>query len=314
MAERADKIPVLVYTRGRPGPDIAIVGGIHGNEFYGPAAILSLRNQLRAALVSGTVRLVPAANLAAVVERSRSAAGARGDMNRQFGTTARNSSEKLFYVAQDLWNEHLAGCDVLVDLHSGGRCELLPHVRFSGAEESVLPLVGALGIKYGMKYGSLPPGLLISRARHDGAVSLGVELGAEHRVESRTLESLVKGLVNLLRFIGTLKGPYITSPLPILVRPGEKRRSGVEGFFFPTVSVGRHVKEGEELGVFTSLQSLRSRKVYAWTSGLLFTLLTAGPARKGEKLAEIVPEAEQSQERTTLPAGNVTKDRWNPSP
>jgi len=279
---------VVIRSDGRPGPVVAFVGGVHGDEFYGPAAVLIIAKRLAATAVHGEVILVPAANPFAVEERARSSARVRGNLNRQFGSEARSADRTLYLLAQRLWEKHLARADVLIDIHSGGHQRMLPHARFTGAPSEILPITRAIGINYAMHYASLPSGLLISKARSEGARALGLEIGGALELDQRLLRKLSDGLWNLLIHLDVVRGVERKSTAPDLVRPGTKQRASVPGWFIPRVDVGANVRKGETLGTFTSLRALRDRQIRALRDGKVYTILTGGPTTPGETLIEIV--------------------------
>jgi predicted deacylase len=279
---------VVVRYDGQAGPIVALVGGIHGDEFYGPAAILAIAKRLKAVEVRGEVILVAAANPFAVVERARSSAQVPGNLNRQFGSNPKAAHPALYAMAQWLWTTHFSRAAVLVDIHSGGHQRMLPHARFTGNSEEILPMVRAMGIEHAMKYGSLPPGLLISRGRCNGSMALGLEVGGGLELNPQLLRKLSDGLWNLLIHLRVVDGAERKLRMPRLVTPGKKLRASAPGVFIPRVSVGDKLRKGDVVGEFTLFSSSKSRPVRALNDGTVFTLLTGGPAAKGETVVEIV--------------------------
>lgn len=280
---------MTVRSSGVEGPVIAIVGGVHGDEFYGPATVVAVAKRLQDIEVRGKVILVPNANPFAVGERARSSRRVRGDLNRQFGEIPLAADPVLQSVAEEIWSAHLSRVQVLADIHSGGDHWMLPHVRFTGEPISVLPLVQAMGIEYAMRYRSLPPGLLMSRSRRSGAVAMGIEVGGGHELEEDVLAMITEGIWGLLRYLGVVAGEQIRSRTPSVVSPGVKQRASAPGIFIPSVDVGAVVNRGDSVGEFTTFATLRSGPIYAPTAGTVFSLLKCGPADRGTKLVEIVP-------------------------
>lgn len=288
MAPATTSPKVVTLSDHRPGLTVALIGGVHGDEFYGPAAILAVEKRLRDRDIVGKVILVAVANPFAAIERSRSAVQLAGNLNRQFGDAPRAADPKLYALARTLWVEHLSQADVVVDVHSGGHQRILPHARFSGDSEKVVPLVGAIGIQYAMKYRSLPPGLLISRARQNGITSFGLEVGGGLELHPPVLRSLSAGLWSLLVHLGVVAGTAKKVVMPRLVSPGPKQRANTSGFWIPMVDVGERVGKGDRVGEFTSFFSHQSRWICARSHGIVFTVLTGGPAARGETMVEIV--------------------------
>ena len=69
-AYRRVTIPVLKIEAG-PGPAVALMAGVHGDEWEGQAAILQLWQLLPGVLQRGTVYLLPAANAEASLAGTR---------------------------------------------------------------------------------------------------------------------------------------------------------------------------------------------------------------------------------------------------
>lgn len=110
--------PVTAHTfRGSaPGPTIAVVAGVHGDEATPIAAVGALRQALT--VRAGTVILIPAANPAAILAGSRYAHD-HVDLNRCFDLTEAISSDEVRAVgahARALLGL-VAAASAVLDLH-----------------------------------------------------------------------------------------------------------------------------------------------------------------------------------------------------
>ena len=116
-AYRRITVPVLKIEAG-PGPAVALMAGVHGDEWEGQAAILQLWHLLPGVLQRGTVYLLPAANAEASLAGTRLSPSDAGNLNRAFlGAPARGYTES---VAAALETRLLPRIQALVDVHSGG--------------------------------------------------------------------------------------------------------------------------------------------------------------------------------------------------
>ncbi len=118
-APAADLLPALAdavqIESGKPGPRVAIVGGIHWDESSGIAAAEALPAWLSGRLACGTVMVVAVANPLAAASRS----GPSGlDLNRLFPGGEGSSSPEAVR-ARDLFAA-LRGYDLVLDLHEEG--------------------------------------------------------------------------------------------------------------------------------------------------------------------------------------------------
>ena len=94
-AYRRVTVPVLRIDAG-PGPAVALMAGVHGDEWEGQAAILDLWHSLPGMLQRGTVYLLPAANVEASLAGTRLSPSDGGNLNRAFlGAPARGYTESV---------------------------------------------------------------------------------------------------------------------------------------------------------------------------------------------------------------------------
>ena len=95
-AYRRITIPMLRIEAG-PGPAVALIAGVHGDEWEGQAAILDLWHHLPAILQRGTVYLLPAVNAEASLAGTRLSPADGGNLNRAFlGAPARGYTCLLY--------------------------------------------------------------------------------------------------------------------------------------------------------------------------------------------------------------------------
>ncbi|MEI6386564.1 MAG: succinylglutamate desuccinylase/aspartoacylase family protein [Spirochaetota bacterium] len=105
----------VLIESGRPGPRVAVVGGIHGDETSGIALAEALPSRLSGRLTRGSVLVVAVANPLAASSRS----GPSGlDLNRLFPAGDREDNPEAAR-ARELF-AILRGCDLVVDLHEEG--------------------------------------------------------------------------------------------------------------------------------------------------------------------------------------------------
>lgn len=100
------------------GPTVAILAGVHGDEYEGVIAALSLARSLPEELVSGSVKIVSPAHPAAWQMCTRSSPIDGANLARVFpGSESGSATEQLAHAL----TENVIKCaDVLIDLHSAG--------------------------------------------------------------------------------------------------------------------------------------------------------------------------------------------------
>ena len=111
-------LALYVATGTRPGPTLAVLAGVHGDEYEGPVAIADLLAALDPAALTGTLIAVPVANPPAFAAGTRTSPLDGLNLARTFpGRRDGSASERL---ACALTEEVIAIADALIDLHSGG--------------------------------------------------------------------------------------------------------------------------------------------------------------------------------------------------
>ena len=109
---------VVTISAPSPGPTVAILGGVHGDEYEGVIAARWLTAFLRSTLVRGTIRVAAPAHPAAWESTSRESPTDGKNLARVFPGSPDGSATEV--VAHELTQQLIAGADLLIDLHSAG--------------------------------------------------------------------------------------------------------------------------------------------------------------------------------------------------
>ena len=112
------QLPITVIAGGA-GPTVLLTGGVHGDEYEGPILLARLANELEPRQVAGRLLILPVLNVPALEAGRRTSPLDGLNLNRVFPGRPEGGVTELIahFVAERLLPE----CDVLVDLHSGGR-------------------------------------------------------------------------------------------------------------------------------------------------------------------------------------------------
>ena len=104
------------FSTFQPGPDLLVLGAVHGNEICGPKAIRKVIDEIRGnclSLVRGSVTFVPVVNYKAFLQNTR-----EGDrnLNRDLreAPISRDNEDRVANILCPLLRSH----DVLLDIHS----------------------------------------------------------------------------------------------------------------------------------------------------------------------------------------------------
>jgi len=262
LAHRPDGSPVrlpLIVIRGtRSGPTLYVHGGIHGDEYEGPEAILRVTERLDASSVAGTVIAVPFVNPPALEGGTRRSSFDQGDLNRFFPGKARGFfSDQLCKVIID---EFVSRANYLIDIHSNGENFMhLPHVLYvndpSPAARQSLEMAKAYGVQY-LHGGPAWPNVIRMEAVRRGIPAITPEIGGEGRLREAETQMDVRGILNVMRYLGMLEGPLESLPDAYTMveghRDGEYMNTRTGGLLRSRVSLGASVREGEVLGVLVN--------------------------------------------------------------
>ncbi|MCX7631490.1 MAG: succinylglutamate desuccinylase/aspartoacylase family protein [Geminicoccaceae bacterium] len=249
-------IPVGVL-KGGEGPTVALVGGVHGDEYEGPVALFELFRELAPETLRGRLILLPMANTPAVLAGTRCSPVDRGNLNRLFVGDPGLDHEPTKAIAHWIEEELLPLCDALLDLHSGGRTLLYvpsalartgPEDPRRAAKLAALEAFGA-PVSYLVAAAGNETGLLAAADRK-GVLALGTELGGAGTLTPATLALARRGIAGFLTHLGVIEtraaAPSATRLLE--VRPEHHLWAPRRGLFAPAVLEGTEVEAGQTAG------------------------------------------------------------------
>jgi predicted deacylase len=217
---------IVEHAGARPGPTVALLGGVHGDEDEGVLAAQRVGVFLcEHPLQRGIVRAVPVAHPAAYAANRRTSPLDGLNLARCFpGDATGEPTERL---AHELTEHVIRGSDLLVDLHSAGRDYAMP--TFAGYVESDDD-VGRRSRRAAAVFGAplvwahpapVAPGRTISTAVELGIPSIYVEGSGGGSLERDELELLVDGVLGVLAELGMTASRREPRP-----RPGRLVRGG----------------------------------------------------------------------------------------
>lgn len=201
-------LDVFVCRGRRPGPTALVVGGIHGDEYEGPAAVWRLAASLRPDDVAGTVILIPVASPPAWEAGTRVTPPDGVNLARVFPGSADGSpTERL---AHFLFQSFGRRCDYLIDLHSGGvEYDFVPIAGFRGEANPENPSFAAASAMGLGALWQLPdrPGVFSREVAQLGAVTVGAEYRGAGRLNNAGARDYALGIRACLSLWGIVEGP-----------------------------------------------------------------------------------------------------------
>lgn len=249
-------VPVSVIANG-DGPTVLLMAGNHGDEYPGQVAILKLWRELEAADVTGRLILIPTLSSPAAKAGTRLSPLDGKNFNRCFpGNPSGTPSEILaHYLSTVLFPM----ADIVIDLHTGGRsmnfvpCAHMHLVPDRKQREAMILATEAFLTGFTFLYTDVAgTGLLPAEAERQGKIVITTELGGSEAVLASVHRLCQRGLRNVLRHCGVLRGAVEARQRParwVQALDREDYRFAPEsGLYENCVELGENVKRGDVLG------------------------------------------------------------------
>lgn len=288
-------IPLCVIRNGE-GSTALLTGGNHGDEYEGPLALYELARTLEPEHVSGTVIIVPAMNYPAFRAGTRTSPIDKGNMNRSFpGRPDGTVTEK---IADYFQRELLPRADIVLDFHSGGKT--LDFLPFCAAhtlpdqklQERAFAAVEAFSAPFSMRMTEIDAvGMYDTAAEAMGKVFVTTELGGGGTSRAETVRIARRGVVNVLRHAGIVRGAVAASTTRWLDMPSGDCFAFAEddGMIETVVDLGEKVEEGQAVARIhpTGRTGQIPREINARMSGLLAARHFPGLVKAGDCVSVI---------------------------
>ena len=290
-------IPVSIVHGAKPGPVLALVAGVHGQEYTPVLALQRLLTTLDAKNLTGTVILVHVANMPSYLSRTIYYSPVDGkNLNRLFpGRADGTLSERIALV---LTRDVIERATHVVDLHCGdGNESLRPYTYWitTGA-----PAVAEAGKQMALAFGL--DHIVVDRERPTdpkasiylsntaitrGKPALTIESGGLARTDEESIAAIERGISGLLKHLGMrVQGPAPVT-YAIWIERGEVLRSSGTGIFYPAVERGFTVAQGTLIGRVTDFHGRVVEEISAPFAGEVLYVIGTPAISKGEPIAYI---------------------------
>lgn len=292
------ELPVLVVAGARPGKTLLVTGGVHGDEFEGPAALQRLYAELDPQTLAGTLLAIPIVNTPAYEAGLRVNPDDRQDLARVFPGDPRGTvSEQIAHCLTDVFFRR---ADFYLDLHSAGQYYRMPPlVGYQLRAEPLLSAQRAAAHAFGLPlvWGTPSyPGRSLSTAGDLGVPSLYAEITGEGRCRADDMQAYVDGVKRLLAHLEMLaEAPRTPAPRWVVEDDSPQagflqvqNRAPIGGFFRAEVDVLQRVKQGERLGVIVDPLGNELHVATAPHAGFVVFLRTFPRVHAGDPVCTIL--------------------------
>jgi len=289
-------VPAGVIVNGT-GPTILMIGGVHGDEFEGPVAMVKFLHSTEAEQVQGRIIVLPALNSPAVHASSRVSPYDNVNLNRAFPGDPNGSPTQI--IADFVENSIMPVCDAVIDLHAGGKaswfapCSMamkldndkeLTEKNFQLARAFGAPLIWVMGILNDDRS-------VNGAAYRQNIPSMAAELGGGGQVSPSTLKIGEDGIRSMLKEIGVLPAANKAETAHSVYIEISQRRLQVPspryGLFEPMFEPGDAVREGDCIGFVHNIEEIDQDPIEVKfpISGIAFVRAHRGIVQRGDLLA-----------------------------
>lgn len=291
------EMPVVIANGEGDGPRLALIGGIHGCEYAGIEAVVSVMRELDPGTLSGVVLSVNVVNVPAFIQRTAYVCPLDGkNLGRVFpGDPAGSATETIADVLQ---REIIGQSDYVIELHGGDIVEdLVPFIicNRTGNDEVDRQTL-ALAKSYGLSRILQAPswdgrftneGALYATACEAGKPAILTEAGANGLVNAEAVNVHTDGIKSAMRHLGMLSGVPIEVPDQRVTSRLVSMRAPLSGMLRLRVAAGDTVAEGDVVAEISDYFGNPLEDVRVPIGGTVTFVVTSLSIQSGEALMGI---------------------------
>jgi len=281
-------VPIFCLANGE-GPTVLLSGGVHGDEFEGPAALMRLAQNLSPERIRGRVIILPALNAPAVLASSRVSPLDQLNMNRAFPGDADGSPTRM--LAHFVENVFRFAACALTQANSG-----------SATDEPNLALAKAFGAPYIWLAGkNNDDRSLNAAAQRQGVAMIAVELGGGGGCDPAMTRLAENGLMRCLAHLGVIQDsidPPAEAPVMLTLESSEHNfMTRASGLFDRGFTIGDEVEAGQPAGWlhFVDEPERPSLRLEFPCAGVIMAHAERGMVERGETLALIAHKCKPAE-------------------
>lgn len=205
-------VPVVVAKGSRPGPCLALIAGVHGDEVSGIDAVQRVMAQIDPTTMAGTVLAVlgvsrPALEYTRPFWPAAQQGGLGINMNRMWPGNEIGDNTAVRHAGL-LWNHLLIkNVDAVIDYHTNTTGSAFTLFLFADLRQ---PAIRQMAQLFPVDHIKDDPGLagtLETAFVAAGIPALTVEIGEGRRFEPDKIARAVEGSLNVLKHYGLVNGP-----------------------------------------------------------------------------------------------------------
>ena len=287
-ASYPDGSPIGVWVRAvggkREGPTLTLLGAQHGDEYSGIEIINKIVDRVDPESLSGNILTVPVTNPLAFNTGNRITPPSIGYENLNMNRVWPGNPKGLLTerIVAGLWEELVKNCDIVLDMHEGGKAFMARYIHARGTEETE-KIVGeknkqlykwfgqGVPVLGGIRTQSYMMGSLSIQAGIRDIPCIGVEVGGGGRLLDDLVSVGIQGVWNIMIGLGMVQDePVGQSEKQHVASESSWPKTSRGGLFTNTCTLNSVVEKDEKVGELRNTVGELIEEAYAPYRSVIF--------------------------------------------
>ncbi len=289
------RFPVGTIYGASDGPNLVVLGGMHGCEYCGIEAAIRLFNEVDPAKLCGTLKVGTIYNVPAHINNAGFVVphDGKNPMSTFPGTPIGTYGEAMAYYFDQ---EVLSKADYFVELHGGDIPEALtPFNRWVETGNADQDAKGrAMAIAYNIPLvvkdpyqDNLPPNAAYVITAGRGKPAILCESGQQGILDMQYVNIHLTGLRNILVHLGMMPGTIVNTVKRKFIENYNFVRTDQTGLWYPTIKTAEIVKQGQVVGDIRDVFGTHLMDVTSPIEGAVTCIRTSPGIRPGNVIFEV---------------------------
>lgn len=287
LISESQSVDVWLFCGREAGKTLVVTAGVHGCEYVGIEAVKRLNDRIDPNNLHGNVIILPMVNPEGFLQgRKQIMPEDEKNLNREFpGKWDGSYSSQMAYAIEKYVYPY---ADFLIDLHGGDCNEALVPLVFCptagqpDVNEAALAAAKTLSVQY--RVNSTARNGLYSWAVQKQIPALLLERGSGGNWSDDEVESCVNDVIRLMSHLGICDAEY-EPVMQTEIRQAIYEEAEADGFWYPNVTAGEDICEGECLGYLETYPEGKRIELSAKFNGTALYYTTALGVKAGDPLA-----------------------------